>query len=142
MKVVEYARHFIGTMYLWGGCSPLGWDCSGYLQEVLAYAQVDPKGDQSAQTLFDYFSKNGTISEPLPGALVFYGISTSKIYHISMCTSEDTVIEAGHGDSLCVDVKVSAQKGAFVRERHISNRKDIVAILMPNYPEWVLKGSS
>lgn len=48
-------------------------DCSGFAQEVLSYAGIDPPGDQTAEGLFDYFKKNGTqLKGPQKGALVFF----------------------------------------------------------------------
>lgn len=136
MKVVEYARSFIGTMYLWGGCSPLGWDCSGVIQEILAYAGVDPVGDQTAQTLYNHFLITGDTERTGAGALVFYGRSKSAITHVAMMTSDYTVFELGGGDHTCTDISVSAKKAAFGRERPLNKRKDIQAIIMPNYPNW------
>lgn len=33
--VVDFAKKFIGTPYVWGGSSPLGFDCSGFTQYVM-----------------------------------------------------------------------------------------------------------
>lgn len=140
MRIIAYARNFLGAPYIWGGNSPQGWDCSGLMQEILTYSGVDPAGDQTAQGLFNHFARNGTPTELRAGALVFYGKSTREITHISMGTSESTIIEAGGGDSTCTTVEAAIKKGAFVRERPVSHRKDIVAILMPVYPDWAFKG--
>lgn len=136
--LVEYARKFIGTPYLWGGkCHLEGFDCSGFIQEVLNRVGIDPVGDQSSQAYFNFFSKNGTVSEPKAGALVFYGKSTTSITHISFCTNEHIVVEAAGGDATTLNKARAAQQRAFVKERLLSRRKDVVAIIMPIYPEWV-----
>jgi cell wall-associated NlpC family hydrolase len=135
--LIDYARTFLGTPYIWGGNSPQGYDCSGFVQEVLAFAGVDPKGDQTAQTLYNHFLVHGLNTSVGAGALVFYGSSRGAISHVSMMTGKWTIIEAGGGDSKCITVEIANKKGAFVRERPLSIRKDLVAVLMPAYPEWV-----
>ena len=40
-KVVNLARSFVGTPYKWGGTSPSGFDCSGFLQYIYAKIGVD-----------------------------------------------------------------------------------------------------
>lgn len=135
--LVSYARSFLGTPYIWGGSSPDGFDCSGLVQELLSFSGVDPIGDQTAQTLYNHFARHGVISPPKAGAICFYGKATGSITHVSMCTGEHTVIEAGGGDSTCTSREIANKKGAFVRERPVSFRKDLVAVLMPAYPNWV-----
>ena len=34
-SIVEYAKRFLGTPYVWGGTSPSGFDCSGFTQYVM-----------------------------------------------------------------------------------------------------------
>lgn len=140
--VLEYARRFIGVPYYWGGDHPAqGFDCSGLIQEILMYVGIDPAGDQNAQALYEYFAKNHADVPPGPGALVFYGKSLKEISHISMMTSPYTVIEAAGGTSKMAGpegLKAAIDGKAFVKERPLSRRKDIVAIIMPIYPEWVL----
>jgi len=138
MRIIQYARLFLGTPYLWGGSSPQGWDCSGFIQEVLSFAGVDPKGDQTAQDLMNHFIRHGTELRT-PGALCFYGKDKKSIAHVAMMTSDNTVIEAGGGNELCIDLKVSANKSAFVRERPITHRSDLILTLRPEYPKWVLE---
>lgn len=141
--LIDYARQFIGTPYYWGGEHPAqGFDCSGLVQEILAFAGIDPQGDQNAQALHDHFLKTGVQgAKPGVGALVFYGKSKKEITHISMMTSDFTVIEAAGGTSEMAGPKaleVAIAKKAFVKERPLNRRKDIVAILMPAYPEWLV----
>jgi len=137
MKIIDYARSFIGKPYLYGGkCASYALDCSGFLQEVLSFAGVDIPGDQNAQAYYDHFSKTGTISLPIAGALAFYGVP-SKIHHINLITSEHSVIGAMGGDATTTTLEKSYQQRAFVKERPMTWMKDIVAIIMPNYPEWV-----
>jgi len=135
VNLQAYALSFLGLPYIWGGSSPLnGFDCSGLVQEILMAAGVDPKGDQTAQGLFDYFSNNGNFSRYGLGSLAFYGKSAKAITHIGFCLDSLLMIEAGGGDSTCIDVKSSQAKGASIRMRPIKYRTDLVAVIKPHYP--------
>ena len=140
--VIEYARRFIGVPYYFGGEHPsLGFDCSGFIQEVLQYVGIDPAGDQTAQTLYNYFVSNAHGSHPGPGAVVFYGEDSKSITHVALMTSDFTVIEAAGGTSEMFGpraLEIAIKHKAFVKERPLNRRKDIVAVIMPDYPDWVV----
>jgi cell wall-associated NlpC family hydrolase len=129
----DYAMSFVGLPYKWGGDNALtGFDCSGLVQEILASAGVDPRGDQTAQELFDHF-KHGQWNVHALGSLAFYGKDAASITHVAFMIDPYRVIEAGGGDSTTTTRSVAEEKNATVRMRHISHRRDLIAIIRPDY---------
>jgi cell wall-associated NlpC family hydrolase len=132
--LIEYAKSFIGMPYIWGAEGVTGFDCSGLVQEILRSIGEDPKGDQTAQELYRIFSKEGDKSEKCQaGALCFYGKSLSFITHVAFGIDNFRVVEAGGGDSTCVDLHSAAKRSAMVRIRPHNHRSDLVAMVMPEY---------
>lgn len=128
------ALSFLGKPYVWGGDDPInGFDCSGLVQEILASVGMDPKGDQTAQGIYDIFNPIGTPLERGLGALAFYGKSIKEITHIAMLLDEEHIIEAGGGGSKTLTAQDAIRQNAFVRIRRVDNRSDLVAIVMPPY---------
>jgi peptidoglycan DL-endopeptidase LytE len=81
-NVVDIAKKYVGTPYAWGGTSPSGFDCSGFIYYVFNQA-----GQSIARTNTEgYYSKSSFVSSPKPGDLVFFentykaGISHMGIY--------------------------------------------------------------
>ncbi|MGM0753085.1 MAG: LysM peptidoglycan-binding domain-containing protein [Bacillota bacterium] len=81
-NVVDIAKKYVGTPYAWGGTSPSGFDCSGFIYYVFNQA-----GQSIARTNTDgYYSKSSFVSSPKAGDLVFFentykaGISHMGIY--------------------------------------------------------------
>jgi len=113
-----------------------GFDCSGFIQWCLQSVGMDPKGDQSAQALYEHFFELGFVNAlPKAGALAFYG--SPEISHIALCINDMQVIEAGGGDSTTVNLEAAIKKQASVRIRPFDARKDLVSIIQPAYPKWV-----
>lgn len=133
----EYALRFIGIPYKFGGRSPMeGLDCSQLMQEILASVGLDPPGDQTAQTLFDYFSIPGNSAHlfgPKLGALLFFGESVTKITHVAMALDEFRMVEAGGGRSSTRTLEDAIEDNAYVKIAYIAKRKDLVAVLRPRY---------
>ena len=142
-NLIEYAKCWLGVPYVWGGSNPMtGFDCSGFMQWVLQSVGVDPQGDQTAQALHDILLKSGGIplKNPQAGAICFYGKTPTAITHTSMCVSEHQIIEAGGGGSSTTSALEAAKHDACVRVRPIDGRKDLVEIVLPKYPLWVISG--
>lgn len=132
--MIRYAMALLGTPYRWGGDDPIyGFDCSGLIQELLGAVGMKPKADLTAQGLYQHFKFSSRKDVRAIGALVFYGQDIEKINHVAMMVSENQIIEAGGGGSKTTSLDLAAQQNAWVRIRRIDNRKDLVAILMPDY---------
>lgn len=130
----DYAMQLVGVPYIWAGDDPLiGLDCSGLVQEILAAAGMDPIGDQTAQALYDHYSKIGIMNERGLGAIAFYGKSLKEINHVVFMMSENICIGANGGGSKTINKEAAAQANAFVKLRPLEYRKDLVAVIMPKY---------
>lgn len=130
---------YLHIPYIWGGDDPInGVDCSGLVQELLAVLGLDPKGDQTAQVLYDYFSKPGMFVEGghKTGTLYFFGKSKDKITHIAMGFDEFTYLEAGGGGSKTLNRQDAINQNAYTRLRPNNSRSDLVAILNPKGLTW------
>jgi cell wall-associated NlpC family hydrolase len=76
--VVGIAMRYLGTPYVWGGASPAGFDCSGFVMYV--YAQVGVSLPHSSYAQYGYGSavSRGDLQ---PGDLVFFdGLGHEGIY--------------------------------------------------------------
>ena len=140
MLLVSYAFEFVGTPYKWGGSGPEGIDCSGLVQEILMSVGMDPVGDQTAQALYEHYSMQATASAKFgAGALCFYGRTENNVSHVAFMIDGQRVIEAGGGGSKTLSRMDAERDQAFVRVRPFNHRKDLVCVIMPDYPEWVKK---
>jgi cell wall-associated NlpC family hydrolase len=70
---LDAAKKFVGTPYVWGGSSPLGFDCSGFTQFVFRQFGVNlPR--MSNQQGFGGSAVN--YADAKPGDLIFWDNST------------------------------------------------------------------
>ena len=138
-NIVEYALHFIGKPYRWGGKGPIGLDCSGLVCEALkAFGIV--KTDLDAQSLFKVFLQvSARVSTPKIGSLLFYGPNEVEIKHVAIALDDAYIVEAGGGGHLIVTLDLAESAGAMVRVRRNDYRMDLIACLVPNYQTLLLR---
>ena len=81
-SIASIAPGFIGTPYVFGGKTPAGFDCSGFIHyvHILAGLSIDRKSSE------DYYKEAGRVLVPEVGDLVFFkdtyktGISHMGVY--------------------------------------------------------------
>lgn len=137
MRVIEYAKTFLGKPYHYGSNGADSVDCSGLVNEVLKGVGVLGYGDRNAQMLYNELSKMNLRSQLSEGAIVFYGKSKSEISHVAIMIEDDQIIEAGGGDSTTTTIERAREQGSMVRIRPITHRKDIVAVILPAYKQEI-----
>jgi cell wall-associated NlpC family hydrolase len=90
--ILETAREFLTTPYLWGGMSREGIDCSGFVQMVYrVHGYLMPRdANQQFETL-PHAVERGAWE---PGDLLFFGKSPTEITHVGMYIGNQQVIHA------------------------------------------------
>ena len=92
-KTVEVANTLVGTPYLYGGNTPVGLDCSGFI--FYAFNQGGLKIGRTSSE--GYFNGNTTLVEnPVPGDLVFFENTYKEgISHMGIYIGDNKFIHAG-----------------------------------------------
>jgi cell wall-associated NlpC family hydrolase len=78
-QVVELAQRFLGAPYVWGGMSPNGVDCSGFVQEVFRLS-----GHTLPRPADEQFQQTSPIDQPQPGDLVFFSTYLPGPSHVGI----------------------------------------------------------
>lgn len=86
-SILETARNGIGVQYVWGGSSPSGWDCSGFVQWVFKQHGINLPRTASAQVAV---ATQIPASQARPGDLVY------KPGHIGIYAGNGRFVDAGN----------------------------------------------
>jgi cell wall-associated NlpC family hydrolase len=80
--MISRVRSLLGVPYLWGGRTPAGFDCSGFVQQVL--------GERGVLLPRDAWEQRAACrplprrESPLPGDLLFFGIPRARVSHVGL----------------------------------------------------------
>ena len=91
--IIRFSKRFLGTPYYWGGKTPLGFDCSGFVQFIHKIFGIQIRRDAFMQ--FDdakLVSKD--YSDAGPGDLCFFSENGNKITHVGLCIGKGKVVHA------------------------------------------------
>lgn len=102
-QMVAFAKKFLGTPYVYGGDTPAGFDCSGFVQSVCRYAGVN-----IPRVADDQYYRAG---KPVPkgkereGDLVFFETDPSwpGPSHVGICVGNGEFIHASSSGSVRID---------------------------------------
>jgi cell wall-associated NlpC family hydrolase len=80
--LADRLRELLGTPYLWGGRTPLGFDCSGFTQQMLAEQGIQVPRDADEQ--FRATRPIGEGRRLREGDLAFFGPRKGRVTHVGL----------------------------------------------------------
>lgn len=92
-NILKMAYEFLGYPYFWGGKTPKGLDCSGFVQLVFTLLGKNISRDAWMQYRDAAFISKD-YSEAQPGDLFFYGKSEQKIDHVGIALGNGKIVHA------------------------------------------------
>jgi cell wall-associated NlpC family hydrolase len=101
--VVGIAMHYLGVPYVWGGSTPRGFDCSGFVAYV--FAQIGVSLPHSSYAMFG-MGTSISIGDLQPGDLVFF----TGASHMGIYIGGGQFIHAPHTGDV---VKISSMSGYY-----------------------------
>ena len=116
-KIVETGKNYIGVPYVFGGTTPKGFDCSGFLQYV--FKQHGFNIPRLADEQYNLGS-HAKVSQLLPGDLVFFSTYTSGVSHCGIYVGDRNFLHASSSRGIRIDSLDSDYwKSKFVGARKI-----------------------
>jgi gamma-D-glutamyl-L-lysine dipeptidyl-peptidase len=92
LRMLQFAKLYLNAPYLWGGRTPAGIDCSGFVQVVFSSIGIQLPRDASQQVAkgesVDFFE------EARPGDVAFFENSVKSIVHTGIICEKGRIIHA------------------------------------------------
>jgi hypothetical protein len=141
-RAVETGDEYVGVPYVWGGSTPRGFDCSGFVQYVYRENGVQlPR--TSRQMAHAGRSVPARISSLREGDLMLFTGRKGVISHVALYAGNNTILHSSSsGNGVRYD-DLSSRRGRyyvthFVRARRVvANGRSLVqslAVLLKEYP--------
>lgn len=91
--LIAYARRFLGVTYFWGGKTPRGFDCSGFVQFIHKLFGIQLRRDSWMQFEDSRFVSDQNMAGQ-PGDLMFFSESGERITHVGFCLGSGLLLHA------------------------------------------------
>lgn len=88
-QLIALGHSLIGTPYKWGGTTPKGFDCSGFVGYL-----YNKQGLTLPRTSNDQFNQLKSVDKPAPGDLVFFYDKSGRITHVGMYIGDGKMLHS------------------------------------------------
>jgi len=95
------ARQYFGIRYRWGGQTPAGFDCSGFVRYMFGkvFQLHLPRSSREMAAIGSKVNR----SELQPGDLVFFGTKGGRINHVGIFIGNDTFMHSSLSKGITED---------------------------------------
>lgn len=112
-KLINTAKAYLGTPYVWGGTTTSGFDCSGYTQFVFRES-----GITLPRQTTDQYVTGSKVSSPSVGDLVFFETYKEGPSHVGIYIGNNEFIHAGSTRG----VEISSMDNVYWKPRYLGSR--------------------
>lgn len=110
--LVETARSWVGTPYLWGGRTREGADCSGLVQAVFSMHGIRlPRDSVDQLRAGPEVGGVGDASARRPGDLLFFGEDRGSVHHVALWAGGGRILHAADGNGAVAEEDLSEGSG-------------------------------
>ena len=99
-RLLNIALRFGGVPYVWGGATPAGFDCSGFVQYV--FGQIGVNLPRTADVQYE-LGRKVMKADLQPGDLVFFETYEPGASHDGIYVGDDRFVGANSGTGVAVD---------------------------------------
>ncbi len=116
-KIATYAQGYVGCPYVYGGTTPSGFDCSGFVQYIYRQFGISINRTATAQLANGYWVAR---SEMKPGDLVFFGYGNTAS-HVGIYIGDGKFVHAQNSNTgvVITDLSVSYYDNRYLCARRI-----------------------
>ncbi|MGG1365932.1 peptidoglycan-binding protein [Priestia megaterium] len=114
-KVISYGKRFMGTPYVWGGSTPSGFDCSGFLN----YVYRNAVGVNLPRTVAAIYQTGTRVSSPQPGDIVFFETYKPGASHAGIYLGNGQFLNASSSQG----VTISSMSNSYWSKRYLGAKR-------------------
>lgn len=120
--ILDTADDYLGVPYLWGGTTPRGFDCSGFVQYVFRRHGVQVPRTSRQQAMVGQ-PVGVTLRGLRPGDLMFFASNGSRIDHVAIYAGNNEIIHSSSSGGGVGYDNLSSRRGAWFVNHHVATRR-------------------
>ncbi|MFJ7974234.1 C40 family peptidase [Peribacillus sp. NPDC096379] len=114
-ELVKVAKKQLNVRYVWGGTTPKGFDCSGFL----TYVFEESADVKLPRTVSGIYNKGVKVSKPQVGDLVFFETYKSGASHAGIYVGNNQFIHSSSSNG----VSISSMNNSYWSKRYIGAKR-------------------
>lgn len=115
INVVADAIELLGKPYVWGGTTPKGFDCSGFVQYVYSKNSI-----QLPRTVSQMWQEGKKLSEPQVGDLVFFETYKPGASHVGIYIGKGQFVHCGDEKT---GVTTALMSNSYWKQRYLGSKR-------------------
>ncbi|AZV43059.1 C40 family peptidase [Peribacillus asahii] len=114
-ELVKEAKKYVNVPYVWGGSTPKGFDCSGFL----TYVFKESSNTTLPRTVAEIYKKGTKVSTPKVGDVVFFETYKPGASHAGIYIGNDQFIHSSSSKG----VSITSMNNSYWKERYLGAKR-------------------